>query len=79
MPALVLRVLVVCLIGASIYIAIAAPLGIAVRNSRDIAGRQEMARYFAEMKAESAARPKPPVARTIILGEPVKPQRIAPL
>ena len=37
-----------------------------------------MDRYFAKMNAESAARPKPPVVRTILLGEPGKPQRRVP-
>ncbi|MGA2491510.1 MAG: hypothetical protein ABSF67_01020 [Roseiarcus sp.] len=73
--ALVLRCVAVGLVGAMLYGAIVAPWGIA---ARDIARRQEMALYSAKMKAESMAQPKPPVARTIILGEPGKPQRIAP-
>ena len=79
MLALILLFMAVGLVGAMLYGAIVAPLGIAVRNSRDIARRQEMALYFAKMNAESAAQSKPPVARTIILGEPGKRQRRVPL
>ena len=79
MLVLVLRCAAVGLVGAMLYGAIVAPWGIAARNSRDIARRQEMALNFAKMNAESAARPKPPVVRTILLGEHGKPQRIAPL
>lgn len=79
MLALVLTFMAIGFAGAMLYGAIVAPFGIAFRNSRDVARRREMDRYFAKMNAENAAWPQPPVARTILLGEPGKPQRIAPL
>jgi hypothetical protein len=72
MLALVLLFMAVGLVGAVLYGSIVSPLGSA---SRDIARRQELALYFAKMNAENAARPKPPVVRTILLGEPGKPKR----
>ena len=79
MVTLALAFLWIAFVGSLIYSVAIDPLSMAARHSRDIARRKEWARLCAEQEAERAARPKPPVERTIILGEPGTPQRRVPL